>query len=80
MIELATEPDDLCLRVKDNGVGFEVEAPNQTGMGLRVMEYRACSIGGELKISSQLNQGTEIRCRLPLAVCAPAASDVGPPS
>jgi signal transduction histidine kinase len=36
--------------------------PGRTGMGLRIMEYRCNAIGGQLKISSRLNEGTQVRC------------------
>jgi len=58
--------DHLVLRVHDDGVGFEVGQANASGMGLRVMQYRARSIGGNLEILSQRNQGTQIRCEVPL--------------
>jgi PAS domain S-box-containing protein len=64
-IGLAVEGSQLCLRIRDNGIGFQPQIGNQTGMGLRVMGYRARSIGAKLKISSQPNQGTEIRCEAP---------------
>lgn len=54
----------LCLDVVDNGQGFE---PNQVtlGLGLPGMRQRVESLGGELIINSHLNQGTEIKARIP---------------
>ena len=64
-IELAMDTNQLRLQIHDNGVGFEVQTCKQGGMGLRVMQYRARSIGANLTIRSHLNQGTEIRCLVP---------------
>jgi PAS domain S-box-containing protein len=64
-IELSVEAGHLCLRIRDDGIGFKEQTGNQTGMGLRVMGYRARSIGAKLRINSQPNQGTEIRCEAP---------------
>ena len=76
-IELAMDTDPLCLRVQDDGTGFAAGTGNPTGMGLRVMQYRARSIEARLEIKSQIKHGTEIRCRLPRAACFPAATGAG---
>src|SRR5204863_4093551 len=64
-IELANDGDYLRLRIQDDGVGFEAQTNGTTGMGLRVMRYRAHSIGAVLTISSQLDRGTQVRCLVP---------------
>jgi len=76
-IELAMDTECLCLRVQDDGTGFAAGTGNLTGMGLRVMQYRARAIGARLEINSQINHGTEIRCLLPRAACFPVAPDGG---
>jgi len=65
-IGLATEPTHLRLRIRDDGRGFHSDAAGNTGMGLRIMQYRAHVIGGVLKIDSGLKQGTEIQCLVPM--------------
>ncbi|WP_414517023.1 AAA family ATPase [Nostoc sp. PCC 9305] len=59
-IELVYEPTQFCLRIKDNGQGFEV---NHTilnrGFGLLGITERAERIGAQLSIESRLGQGTE---------------------
>ena len=60
-VKLAYEPMSCCLRIKDNGQGFE--ANNTTlsrGFGLLGMTERAERIGAQLSIESQLGQGTEV--------------------
>lgn len=65
-IGLATEPAHVRLRIRDDGRGFHSDSPGQTGMGLRIMQYRAHVIGGVLKIDSGPKQGTEIQCLVPM--------------
>jgi PAS domain S-box-containing protein len=60
-VELVYEPTSCCLRIRDNGRGFE--ANNTTlsrGFGLLGMTERAEHIGAQLSIESQLGQGTEV--------------------
>jgi PAS domain S-box-containing protein len=64
-IHLDAGQDHLSLQIRDDGRGFEVGGSKCDGMGLRVMQYRANSMAGELKIRSSLNEGTEIQCILP---------------
>jgi len=52
------------LVVEDDGVGF-VPAPSPGHHGLESMQSRANEIGGQLRISSTLGQGTVIRMDLP---------------
>ena len=76
-IYLSTDDGHLILRIKDNGAGFDGEAPSRSGMGLRVMHYRARSIGAQLKVASKPGNGTEVCCLIPLALCqnGPQVSD-----
>ena len=65
-IELTTNNGQLCLSIRDNGAGFEAASPPSTGIGLRVMQYRARSIGAKLAINSVPGQGAEILAVSPL--------------
>ena len=55
------------LLITDDGRGFDTDNadPASDGMGLRVMRYRAESVGGELAVSST-PQGTRIAVTFPL--------------
>jgi signal transduction histidine kinase len=64
-IELSMNGSSLCLRVRDDGTGFQPEESSRGGIGLRVMQYRARSIGGSLRVSSQRQHGTEVQCMVP---------------
>jgi two-component system, LuxR family, sensor kinase FixL len=63
----ATEAD-LELLVTDNGVGFPDDYTGQTmGMGLRVMNYRAGIIAGNLSVSQHPGEGVTVSCTLDLS-------------
>jgi PAS domain S-box-containing protein len=68
VIELETDTHKHCLRIKDDGTGIDVQGRPQSGMGLRIMQYRANSVGGRLTINSQINAGTEVVCIVPLGL------------
>ena len=55
----------LCLRVTDDGRGFETTAAPR-GSGIRGMQERAAFLGGRLEISSGPGQGTQVEVTLPL--------------
>ncbi|HEY5912244.1 MAG TPA: PAS domain S-box protein [Verrucomicrobiae bacterium] len=65
-IRLGASGDDLELEIRDDGIGCGARATaNKSGMGLHIMDYRARSIGGSLRISSGVHGGTTVSC------CAP---------
>ncbi len=51
--------------VRDNGVGFDVDAPQASAHGLLGMRYRLETEGGTLMMKSAAGQGTLIEARLP---------------
>jgi two-component system CheB/CheR fusion protein len=55
------------LTIRDDGCGFDVAPKSQSGLGLRIMSYRAKMIGGSLSVQSSLNGGTVVRCLFPIA-------------
>ena len=76
-VTLAVEGSRLCLSIRDQGAGFEVEKAVRTGMGLRVMDYRARSIGGVLRITSRPGEGAEVLCSVPHTAQASNATKTG---
>ncbi|MFB6247339.1 MAG: PAS domain S-box protein [Salinibacter sp.] len=64
-IALAAGAEQIRLRVRDDGIGFEAEDAPDAGMGVRIMNYRARIIGGTLDVSSALGEGTVVTCTLP---------------
>jgi len=63
-IELLVERSSILLTVRDDGRGFEIEAPSE-GNGLVSMKRRAASLGGELELRSTAGEGSEIALRVP---------------
>jgi len=58
------------LRVRDNGRGFDPEAPaapGHDGFGLRSMRQRAEQMGGRLSVNSRPGAGTEVVLEAPLS-------------
>jgi signal transduction histidine kinase len=66
-VTLATAGSELRLQIRDQGVGFDLEAPrSQSGLGLYSMEERVRLIQGRLSIESVLGRGTTVEVRVPL--------------
>lgn len=64
-IRLACEPDQVVLTVTDNGQGVK-DQKSGTGMGIRIMSYRAGRIGATLKFdNSPEPHGTRMTLELP---------------
>jgi PAS domain S-box-containing protein len=59
MIQLNYSPDRVSLCIKDNGIGFSAQVQTQ-GFGLISISERADRVGGQLRITTQPEQGTEI--------------------
>jgi signal transduction histidine kinase len=57
----------LRLRIVDDGIGFDPTAfaENGEGFGLVTMRERAHSVGGQLRIVSARNRGTEVEVVIP---------------
>jgi PAS domain S-box-containing protein len=60
MIGLAAMNGRGTLSIQDDGVGFDAAAPAQSGLGLRIMQYRAKMIGGSLEVDSLPSAGTMV--------------------
>jgi signal transduction histidine kinase len=68
-ISVVEESDDIVLRLKDNGVGFDVAAPGPEGhYGMAMMRERAKVGGGSLDVSSAEGEGTTITVKFPIAL------------
>jgi len=67
-IALAYDKGLLTLTVEDDGIGLQSPAAGPlTGMGIRIMRYRARVIGGTLNLQNQPNHGTQVRCQVHLS-------------
>ena len=70
-MELRQQEGKLHLRVRDDGIGFDVAGVREkavlgASLGLLSMEERAALAGGELEFNSIAGQGTEVHAWFPL--------------
>lgn len=82
-VELRKEDGQLHLRVRDDGVGFDVapvreQAVRGTSLGLLSMEERASLAGGGLEFKSTPGQGTEVHAWFPLKWQTPSSESETP--
>ena len=63
MLTLHMDGGELCLRIEDNGKGFDIRAESDSGLGLKIMEERAQQVGVSLNIESTSGKGTTVRVR-----------------
>jgi two-component system nitrate/nitrite sensor histidine kinase NarX len=68
LVRLTTDDGQLCLRIADNGAGFDPAQPASPGKhyGLQVMRQRTARIGGEIAVQSAPGAGTCVDARVPL--------------
>jgi PAS domain S-box-containing protein len=66
-VHLRGTGDAVHLTIRDEGVGFDVDAASRgRGLGLTSMKERLKLVGGELLIESQSTRGTTVLARAPL--------------
>ncbi len=63
-VSLVSADEGLNLSIADDGVGITGQAAQSAGMGLRIMEYRAEQIGGQLHVGPAEGGGTIVTCSL----------------
>lgn len=61
-IGLSTQNNQVELTVLDDGCGIRKQGGKPTGMGLRVMNYRAAMIGATVSVEPAPSCGTIVRC------------------
>jgi PAS domain S-box-containing protein len=67
-VELSGTADAVCLRIVDNGVGFDPDAEDGNGgLGLVSMRERLHLVRGEIAIDSRPSGGTRIDIRVPVS-------------
>jgi two-component system sensor histidine kinase UhpB len=70
-IALCLDEGDVCLRVEDDGIGFDVgriaaQAVPERRLGLLGMKERVDLVGGRMVVDSSPGRGTRIEVRVPL--------------
>ncbi|MGA3180463.1 MAG: PAS domain S-box protein [Verrucomicrobiota bacterium] len=66
-ISLTRTPERIALSVRDNGAGLPARRGKNSGIGLRIMRYRAGMISGRLTIENQAGGGASVVCTAPLS-------------
>ncbi len=59
-VDLENGTQIISLNIRDNGTGFNPKENEDKGMGLSILKERAVEIGAQLKIESQVGQGTRV--------------------
>jgi signal transduction histidine kinase len=65
-ISLSTKDGKIVMRIQNTGLPFPDLSSRTTGMGLRIMNYRANLVGGTLEIKGTGMNGTMVICTLPI--------------
>jgi two-component system, LuxR family, sensor kinase FixL len=67
-IRLESSPEHVELRIEDDGRGIDQDQTDRfSGMGLRIMRYRANLIGASFRIGGTPGEGTELCCHVHLS-------------
>ena len=64
-IELASDEKKTVLKVKNDGRSFPKARTEKAGLGLKIMDYRARSIGASLDVRKGSNGGAIATCLFP---------------
>jgi two-component system, NarL family, sensor histidine kinase UhpB len=65
-LSLANGSEKVVLKIKNDGLPFPDLESRSTGMGLKIMNYRASIIGASLEIKGTGASGTLVTCSLPV--------------
>ena len=71
MLQLTQQNNEICLRICDNGKGFDPTSPFPGHLGVRSMQERTMKIGGTFTVESTPEHGTAIDVRIPMICGAP---------
>lgn len=64
-IQIIQNQEDITIMIEDNGVGFDTEAVNNKGLGLKSTASRIENLNGSLYIDSAIGKGTIVTIILP---------------
>jgi signal transduction histidine kinase len=64
-ISLSNGTDQMILTIQNDGLPFPALDSQSTGMGLRIMNYRASLIGASLEVKG-IGKGTRVTCSIPI--------------
>ena len=73
-VDLSLHDGEICLRIADDGVGFEPTLADESGgLGLLSMRERLRLVNGTIAIDTRPSEGTRIEVRVPPESSTPAA-------
>ena len=80
-LRTGNEGGRFVLEVEDDGRGFDSERVKDPGAGLGLvgMEERAGAVGGPVRVTSGLNEGTRVRFQVPTEARGPVPAGKGGP-
>jgi two-component system sensor histidine kinase UhpB len=64
---LTGKAGELVLRITSNGLPFPDLSHEKSGMGLRIMNYRASLLNASLKVAAGKGEGTVVTCDIPIS-------------
>ncbi len=64
-VSLKRRARDIELKIEDNGKGRPESFVTHNGLGLRIMEYRARTLGAALAVRRRSTGGVSVACRIP---------------
>ncbi len=73
-VQIRRTPEQLSLRISDDGVGFE-SSIRQRGLGLLGMQERVEALNGEFEITGEIKKGVKIAIMIPLSINVAVAGD-----
>lgn len=77
-IELGADEQSIRLCIRDDGCGFEPASASGDGMGLKIMQYRAQMLGGDLAVRASPAGGVEVCCICPRGTATAGRGDARP--
>ena len=66
-VKIEIKPDLFRFIVRDEGIGFDLEANETTGCGMSNLKRRASSVSGSIQINSASGKGTEVIFEAPFS-------------
>ena len=80
-ITVHEDGEDIALELRDNGAGFDTEAPGPEGhFGMAMMSERAQVGGGTFEVESAPDEGATITVRFPISLLQSESPQAAPGS
>lgn len=67
VVSMYLQGNDLCVDISDDGKGFDMKMLRPDSYGIQSMSQRVEALGGNVRIYSELGEGTLVSAQLPLS-------------